>query len=472
VATPDVILLSSVGSASPQAVTATGPYTPAQIRQAYGFNSITFNNGTVTGDGSGQTIAIIDAYDDPNIGNDLHAFDARYGLPDPTLTVAKETVNGRSTATDPSGGWELEESLDVEWAHAMAPGANILLVEANDPSEANLFSAVQWAASQPGVPIVSMSFGLSEIPSETSFDSLFTTPAGHEGVTFVAASGDQGTISYPAASPNVLAVGGTSLTLDGSGNYLSETAWNGSGGGISAYESEPAYQKSVQSTGQRSSPDVAYDASPGIGYLVYDSFDTPSPWLSVGGTSAGAPQWAALVAIANQGRTLQGLGTLDGASQTLPMLYSVSSSAFHDVTSGGNVGFSAGPGYDMVTGLGSPYADRVVAALAQEPLNSVAHSAPSSSQQASGSKTIGSQSSGSQSSGAQSPPSQQPVASSSPAQEVAADALFVVQGLESDNLSLVLLGLQNYEAVFWNSSAAIQPQLEQAFIGDFLSDLL
>ena len=471
-ATPGAVLLPSAGSASPQAVTANGPYTPAQIRQAYGFNNITFNNGTVTGDGSGQTIAIIDAYDDPNIASDLHAFDARFGLPDPTLTVARETVNGRSPSVDPSGGWELEESLDVEWAHAMAPGATILLVEAKDAGESNLFSAVQWAADQPGVSVVSMSFGLPEYSIETSLDSFFTTPAGHPGVTFVAGSGDQGTISYPAASPNVLAVGGTSLALDSSGNYVSEAAWNGSGGGISAYESEPGYQQSVQASGRRGSPDVAYDAAPGTGYWVYDSFDNSrSPWQAVGGTSAGAPQWAALIAIANQGRALQGLGTLDGASQTLPMLYSVSGSAFHDVTSGGNVGYSAGPGYDLVTGLGSPHADRVAAALAQQPLNSTSLPSQSSTQQPSASQPTGLQTSGAQPPASQSPVSQQPVNAPSSPDRVGADALFVAQGLESHNLSLVLLGLQNFEAVFWNSSAAVQTQLQQDFLADLYFDL-
>jgi hypothetical protein len=373
----------------------------------------------------------------------------------------------------------LEESLDVEWAHAMAPGANILLVEASNDSETGLFSAVQWTANRPGVSVVSMSFGLAEQPSETSLDAIFTTPAGHEGVTFVAASGDEGTISYPAASPNVLAVGGTSLTVDSSGNYLSETAWSGSGGGVSAYEGEPGYQKSVQGTGQRTSPDVAYNASPSTGYWVYDSFDnSQSPWQSVGGTSAGAPQWAALIAVADQGRALQGLGTLDGPSQTLPMLYSLPSSDFHDITTSGNASASAGPGYDQVTGRGSPYADRVVAALAQEPLSSPALSAPTSTESSSAPPTTNSPSSGVQPPASQQPPapqqppaSQQPATAPRPFDEAATDALFVVQGLESDDLSLALLGLEDFEALLFNSSATIQPQLRQAFFNDFLTYL-
>jgi subtilase family serine protease len=342
-----------------------GSYTPAQIRHAYGFDRITFNNGAVQGNGAGQTIAIVDAYDDPRIASDLHTFDSQFGLSDPKLTVVQQSANGQPIGVDPTGAWELEESLDVEWAHAMAPGANILLVEAPSPDQ--LFSAAQLAAGQPGVSVVSMSFVSSEYASETSLDSLFTTPAGHAGVTFVAASGDQGTVCYPAASPNVLAVGGTILSLDSSGNYKSETAWGGSGGGASAYEGEPGYQQGVQATGLRTSPDVAFNADPGAGFWVCDSLNnSQAPWVAVGGTSAGAPQWAALIAIADQGRALEGKGPLNGASQTLPLLYHMPGADFHDVSSGSNPRHAAGPGYDLLTGLGSPYADRVAAGLAQE----------------------------------------------------------------------------------------------------------
>jgi subtilase family serine protease len=432
-----------------------GPYTPAHIRQAYGFNQISFNNGTVPGDGSGQTIAIVVAYKDANIGSDLHTFDTTYGLPDPVLTIAPQSISGKPPVVDSTGRWELETALDVEWAHAIAPGANILLVEANTDSEANLFSAVQYAAHQPGVSVVSMSFGLPEAPADPSFDPVFTTPAGHTGITFVAASGDQGQLTYPASSPNVLAVGGTSLTLDSSGNYVSETAWSNSSG-VSVNEGEPAYQMAVQSTGKRSTPDVAYNAAPVSGYRVYDSFDSQNPWQLVNGTSAGAPQWAALIAIADQGRALQGLGTLDGASQTLPMLYAMPSTAFHDITAGSNAGYVAGPGYDMVTGLGSPYADRVVASLAQEPvvpqpLGNQNNNPPASNPPA-GTPT--------------------PTAPPNPFDEVAQDALLVLKGLESNNLSMALAGLQDFEAILQQARAPLQQQLEQAFLLDFFMDLL
>jgi hypothetical protein len=337
-------------------------YTPAQIRQAYGFNQVSF--GSVAADGTGQTIAIVDAYSEPNIYSDLNTFDQQFGIAGGSsssfLTVA--TPQGAPAA---DAGWAMEIALDVEWAHAIAPGAKILLVEAANNNFLNLMSAVQYAAAQPGVSVVSMSWGGGEFSSETAYDSYFTTPAGHQGVTFVASSGDYGAPpSYPAVSPNVLSVGGTTLTLSSSGGYGSETAWSGSGGGLSAYEGEPGYQQGAQSTGKRGNPDVAYNADPSTGYYIYDSvpYNGYAGWWAPGGTSAGAPQWAALVAIADQGRALAGKGSLDGPTQTLPAIYSLSSSAFHDVTSGSN-GYAAGPGYDEATGRGSPVANLVISGL-------------------------------------------------------------------------------------------------------------
>ena len=184
---------------------------PSQIRHAYGIDQITFNGGTVAGDGSGTTIAIVDAYDDPNIANDLHQFDLRFGLPDPIFT--KVNQNGGSTMPSPNGGWISEIALDVEWSHAIAPKANILLVEANSSSNSDLFQAVRTAARTPGVVAVSMSWAGGESSGETGTDaSTFVTPAGHAGVTFFASSGDTGAPAvYPSASPNVVSVGGTTL---------------------------------------------------------------------------------------------------------------------------------------------------------------------------------------------------------------------------------------------------------------------
>jgi hypothetical protein len=365
-------VIHPIDSPSPHSSSAPYGFSPAQIRHAYGFDQIAFNHGTVQGDGSGQTIAVVDAYDDPNIAWDLHAFDVQFGLPDPAFIKVAQDGSTRFPSTDPAGSgnpnWESETALDVEWAHAIAPGATILLVEAYDPS--NLFTAVDFAARQPGVVVVSMSWGSNEYASETALDRHFTTPAGHAGITFVASAGDQAIVNYPAASPHVLAVGGTSLRLDGEGNIASETAWSSSGGGVSQYEPSPSYQSGTVSAGpMRATPDVAYDADPWTGFSIYDSYNDPqNPWFEFGGTSAGAPQWAALIAIADQGRALRGLGSLDGPSQTLPLLYALRGSDFRDITSGGGQAGSGGAGYDLITGLGSPLAYRLVADLALQPV--------------------------------------------------------------------------------------------------------
>jgi subtilase family serine protease len=347
-----------------------GGLSPSQVSQAYGFNLITFGNGSIKGDGTGQTIALIDAYDQPNIASDLAVFDTMYGLPAPPSFVKVNQTGGTSYPTADQS-WGLEISLDVEWAHAMAPGASILLVEANSDSLTDLFTAVDYARSRPGVAVVSMSWGASEWSTENLYDSHFTTPAGHSGVTFVASTGDDGSAGlpeYPSASPNVLAVGGTQLSIDSLGNYLSETGWTGSTGGPSAWESQPAYQHGVvtQSGSMRTVPDVAYNASWGSSYAVYDT-SSYTGWLQVYGTSAGAPQWAALVAIADQGRSLAGHYALDGPSQTLSALYQLPGSDFHDITTGSNGGYTAGAGYDLVTGLGTPRANLIVPALAGVP---------------------------------------------------------------------------------------------------------
>jgi hypothetical protein len=367
-----------------------GTLKPDAVRHAYGFDRIAFPGAPA--DGRGQTIAIVDAFDDPNIASDLHTFDEKFNLPDPTFSRVNQTGGSDLPDVDPRGkgtnNWEFETAMDVEWAHAIAPGANILLVEANSLNDRDLFQAVQFAASQPGVSVVSMSWGRNERPGDTNFAGIFQTPAGHPGVTFVASAGDHGVVQHPATSPNVLSVGGTTLRLDPFNNIASETTWSAStdwdhvtwstGGGVSQLQPLPRYQQGVVPAGttNRATPDVAYDASGDTPFAVYDSYNAPEPpptpsflpspplaaWVRGAGTSAAAPQWAALIAIANQGRALRGLGSLDGASETLPLLYRPSFHGdFHDITQGGNqAGLQAGPGYDLVTGLGSPKADRLV----------------------------------------------------------------------------------------------------------------
>lgn len=333
-------------------------YAPGQIRTAYRVNSLPAQY-----QGAGETIAIVDAYSDPNIVADLAAADLDAGIPDPpSFTIVNQ--NG-ATSPLPAGNtdWGVEISLDVEWAHSIAPAADLLLVEANSSSLADLLKAVDTAASYPGVAVVSMSWGSSEFSSESSYDSHFTTPAGHSGVTFVASSGDSGgVVEWPAASPNVLSVGGTTLSLNPDNTWRSETVWSGSGGGVSRYESSPSYQSGLGYS-RRATPDVSYDANPSTGFYVYDTYGYGGV-MGVGGTSAGAPQWAALVAIADE---VAGQN-LDGPSQTLPAVYTTAhnaySSNFHDITGGSAGRNRARKGFDLATGWGSPIADSVVPALA------------------------------------------------------------------------------------------------------------
>lgn len=334
---------------------------PATVRAAYGFNQVSYLGGSVAADGTGTTIAIINAYDHPNIENDLRVFDQAMGLPAPPR-FKKVNQYGGSAMPATDADWAEEIALDVEWAHAIAPGASILLVEAASNSLSDLLTAVDYARHQPGVSVVSMSWGATEYSTEAAFDSYFTTPAGHTPIAFVASSGDDGSPGlWPSLSTNVLSVGGTTLKTASSGRITSETGWSGSGGGYSRFIREPAYQTAVQTTGFRSAPDVAYNGNPTTGFSVYTSvpLNGQSGWFQVGGTSAGAPQWAALVAIADQGRNLAGKAAI---SNVPALVYSLSASAFNDVTTGDN-GYRAASGYDLVTGLGSPKAQQVIAAL-------------------------------------------------------------------------------------------------------------
>jgi hypothetical protein len=379
-ATPDFI---NLGPASPSAASATtAPYSPAQIISAYGVNDIFFNG--VAGTGAGQTIAIIDAFNNPDIISDANAFSVQFGLPqfngsgEPTLQVLNQTGGTSLPSNSTPGQWDLEESLDVEWAHAIAPGANIILFEANSSAISDLFTAVATAADTTGVSTVSMSFSTPQLldfysggPSEPSEDSTFTTPTGHQGVTFLGSTGDDGApgVGYPALSPNVIAVGGTTLSIGADGSYLGESAWSGGGGGTSIQEAQPGFQSaSINNTGLRATPDVSMDADPETGVYVLDSFD--GGYTQVGGTSLSTPMWAGLIAIVDQGRALKGLSSLDGPSQTLPMLYNLPSSDFHDILTG-NDGYPAEPGYDLATGLGSPNAGLLVPALAGYPATEI-----------------------------------------------------------------------------------------------------
>jgi subtilase family serine protease len=331
-------------------------FTPTQMRSAYGISSI-------SNQGAGQTIALIDAYDNPNAESDLGVFTAQFGL------AACTTANGcfkkiYASGTKPrtNAGWAGESSLDIEWSYAIAPKAKIILVEAASASNAALFHAVDVAVSN-GATVVSMSFGGSEFSTETSDDTHFNVT----GVIFCASSGDSAHGAfYPAASPFVVSVGGTTLTAPG-GVWTSETAWADSSGGASAYETEPSYQASAQSTGKRGIPDVAWDANPNTGVPVYSKTGFRG-WAEVGGTSVSSPSWAGLFAIVNSSRIAASKAPL---TQPQFNLYPLAEGDYHDITSGSNgscgAQCTAGPGYDFVTGIGSPKANLLVPALVAAP---------------------------------------------------------------------------------------------------------
>ncbi len=339
---------------------------PAAIASVYNLSGLAPTSGA----GAGQIIAIVDAYHDANALSDLNTFNSRYGYPQLSTCTSLSQSGPCFEQAFPQGkpksnsGWVLEESLDIEWAHAEAPAAKIVLVEAASNSNANLFGAVSYANSL-GATEVSMSFGGSETSSETSYDADMT----HAGTFYTASAGDSGHgAEYPAASPDVIAVGGT--TLNGcSGTscagFTSETTWSSSGGGISAYESIPASQSGYTGPvygastingltgGKRGIPDISFDANPNTGVSVYDStaYQGQSGWFTLGGTSVGAPNWAGILAAgAAAGKT-----ALQGASAIYSGGYSTN---LRDVTSGTNgtcgTDCTAGTGYDLVTGLGSP----------------------------------------------------------------------------------------------------------------------
>jgi len=367
-------------------------YSPQEIRNAYGLTPLLQAGFT----GAGQTIIIIDSFGTPTIAQDLKTFDASNGLPDPpSFTVLAPLGSVPFDPTDPvQVGWAFETTLDVEWAHVMAPGAAIVLLtspvaETEGVQGLPQFLALEkYALNHKLGKIISQSWGATE---NTLFDSAgqqvihdfedFYQDAAHEDVTVLAGAGDNGTsnvdvnnnpyafptVLFPASSPWVTAVGGTSLYADTSGKYLFEIVWNdldgeAGGGGVSQQFPEPFYQYSLPGSVQktldnfRGVPDVAYNADPLTPILIYLSFLGPdnAGFYFIGGTSEGAPQWAGIAAVANQ---LAGhpLGFLN------PTLYVIGErfNFFHDITFGSNAsnglpGYLATRAWDLSTGWGTP----------------------------------------------------------------------------------------------------------------------
>lgn len=306
-------------------------------------------------------IAIVDAYDDPNAASDLAEFSSYFHLPPANFQVVY--AGGSQPVQDSTGGWEAEESLDIEWAHAMAPSANIYLVEASSNSVVDLMAAEQIAGSlisSAGGGVVSNSFGGGEFNGsgggqpETYYDQDFVA----SNVVFFVSTGDcPFCVEWPAVSPNVVAVGGTSISRDGSGNFVGESYWDdskgGGGGGVSAYESIPSYQGTVQNIvgTQRGASDLSSDADPFSGVAIYDSFPyngVAEGWLQAGGTSLAAPTVAgraAAVGVFSSTATLQNYIYGEYAAGTA---YPTN---FNDITS------RASPcvaGWNFCAGIGSP----------------------------------------------------------------------------------------------------------------------
>ena len=385
-------------------------YTPGYIWTAY--NYLPLFSGGITG--AGQTIVIVDAYGSPTITADLKAFDQVFGLPDPEFQVvcapACPTVNPRN-APQAELNWTFETTLDVEWAHAVAPGAKIVLVVASTPHGDAINRAVAYAVSHYPGAILSQSFGAPEAAFRGNNSQFMQAHqnylnAAAQGMTVLASSGDLGAsnggfpvanASFPASDPLVTAVGGTQglplgnlVTLSGSCDppltsacnptgYGAEAVWNeawiqaAGGGALSFLFPSPSYQSKLGFS-NRAVPDIAYNAAVDGGVLVaYSAFGTPSFYV-FGGTSAGSPQWAGIMALANQLRAAKGKGPLGFANTAL---YSIAQSAayatdFHDITMGNNtlagttIGFSAGTGYDLATGWGTPDVAKLAADLAAQ----------------------------------------------------------------------------------------------------------
>jgi subtilase family serine protease len=302
-----------------------------------------YNFPTSSTAGAGKTIAIVDAYDDPTAEKDLRVFSSQYKLPACTTAngcFKKVNQTGGTSYPKVNSGWALEISLDIQWAHAIAPGAKILLVEASSTSFTNLLKAEDYARAH--AQYVSNSWGGSELSGESSYDSHFVK----SGVSFFASSGDSGLQDYPSTSPRVISVGGTTLHFS-SGKFTSETGWSGSGGGCSAYEKATSAQSAfsqygqVKCGGKRATPDVSLDADPSSGVSVYDStkYQGQAGWFKVGGTSASSPMWAARSA--------------DSTKVVNSSYVYGNHITFRDIRSGSNRVGSCLKGYDLVTGRGS-----------------------------------------------------------------------------------------------------------------------
>ena len=370
-------------------------YNPQQIRRAYAIQSV-LDAGIA---GEGQTIVIIDGFQSPTIAHDLALFDSVFGLPDPTLNIIAPDGLTPFNPNDPAQvGWSGEITLDVEWSHVVAPDATIDLVLAKSGNDPDILSATKFAVEKNLGGVISQSFGEGEAcadPNLLQAEHQVFKEATAEHITLLASSGDQGaaqptcdgssfflSTSTPASDPLVTGVGGTHLAANPqTGAYIGETAWNdsfgASGGGFSTLYARPNFQEDVVQRKQRGVPDVAYNGDVNGGVLVVwsSSGSGPNGVFIFGGTSAGSPQWAGIIALSEQVAGHR-LGFINKA------LYRIGESAaysraFHDIVIGNNtfsgtdasgktvtiLGFNTSQGWDPVTGWGSPNVARLIPLL-------------------------------------------------------------------------------------------------------------
>lgn len=324
--------------------------TPASLACVYGLvtpiTGCNPNQATRLPVGGARMIALVDAYDAPNAASDLAKFSLQFGLPPASLQV----VYASGTKPAYNMGWEFEESLDVQWAHAMAPEAKIVLVEAASSSFTDLMAAEDVASKMvnaAGGGEVSNSWGGGEFSGETAYDSHFVKA----GVVFLASAGDYPGTSWPGTSPNVVSAGGTTVRRNPStGNFVAEATWDSASGGISTIEPRPSYQSNILSTvgSYRGVPDLSFDSNPISGVWVYDS--NVGGWNIVGGTSVASPALAGILNLAGSFYT--------SSNAELTTIYGKLGVAadFTDIASGycgPYAGYTAGTGWDFCTGVGS-----------------------------------------------------------------------------------------------------------------------
>ena len=310
------------------------------------------NVTTENPNGGAGAIALVEAFDNPTAVSDLATFSTQFGLPAANITIV--FANGSRPGLDPTGGFEIESALDIEWAHAMAPNAKIFLVEARNNNLNNLFNAAAVASNlvaANGGGEVSMSFGGGEFPQETTFDAVLTTP----NVVYFASAGDSPGPEYPSVSPNVISAGGTSISRDTTtGNFILESTWQDAGGGSSEFEPRPGFQDKLRRIigDTRATPDFSFDANPTSGVWVFDTNPVlGTGWFVVGGTSVSAPSLAGIVNLAGSFRASS------QAENTELYRHVSEGDAFRDITFG-NCGLSndnfATSGWNFCTGVGVP----------------------------------------------------------------------------------------------------------------------